>query len=95
MTQRSSDWVQCYIHGVNRVGLLKICADSGYTNESSIIGSIDDGLIEGPATFATEAAFLAEHERLSRLAKEVVPSTTVETLYYAANEETPKYSRTS
>lgn len=51
--------------------------------------------IEESKTFATEAEFLAEHERLSGLAQEVAPAATVETLYYVGDEETPKYSRTS
>jgi hypothetical protein len=77
-----------------REDLLKILKASGYSTEFSVIPGDGSSFIEGSATFDTQEAFLAEHERLSRLTKEVVPATTVETLYYAANEETPRYSRT-
>jgi len=87
--------VRCHIHGVNRDEFLAIFKDSGYSYESSYVDALPDGIIEETKTFATEAAFLAEHERLARLAAAVIPAATVETLYYAAGEETPRYSRNS
>ena len=70
---------------VSRSEFLRIWKTSGYSTESSNV--LDSGLtsfIEEPKTFATEAAFLAEHARLEQLVKAVAPSASVETLYYAA-----------
>src|ERR1019366_5220126 len=95
-TPQSSDRVRCHIHVVSRSEFLRIWKTSGYSTESSNV--LDSGLtsfIEEPKTFATEAAFLAEHARLEQLVKAVAPSASVETLYYAAGEEIPRYSRNS
>ena len=101
MTQRSTiarpwDLVRFHIHEVNRDEFLEIWKDSGFSNQSSLWrGALPDGVIEETVTFATEAAFLTAYQQLVRLARAVVPSATVEALYYAAGDETPKYSRNS
>jgi hypothetical protein len=66
----------------------------GYSNEATK-NAVEPGsgaIIETAKTFATEEEFLAEHERLLGIARDVAPAVKVETRYYAAGDETPKYS---
>lgn len=94
-TPHSEDFIHCHIAGVTRTEFLTIKQSSGYPAHYSIVVEQDpDGILMNPRTFQTQDDFVIEHDRITRIAKELCPNAEVHSFYYDAGQCLPKFETT-
>jgi hypothetical protein len=82
--------LRCHLDEVTHPEFLEIKKRVGYPGAHSFVNDVSRNL-ESPETFDSEQKFAEEHARIVRIARTVARSATVESRYYPADAEPPKF----